>query len=79
MAGQSTGGLLKDAEVRRLGNRDFLVGGYLSTGDTEDADWKGCVLWVPLESVDLLMVFEDLAKAKRIAQRGRGQQPPVKS
>ena len=54
--------LLQHATVRRLGGREFLVG-EVCVKDGGPEDWKGALLWVPMESVDTLMVFSDKARA----------------
>jgi len=68
-AGKHTAAMLKDAGVKRLGGREFLVGEYPPTDDKELADWVGVVIWLPVESIDNLLVFDDLAKARRLAER----------
>jgi hypothetical protein len=72
-SGDYSSTLLKGVEVRRLGGRDFLVGESAQPEREEYADWKGVVFWLPLENIEALMVFDDLAQAIRISEAARKQ------
>lgn len=70
--GRSNGALLKDVGVRRLGAREFLVGEYAVEGTDGEEDWKGAKLWVPLDGVESVMVFNTFRQARdAIAARMR--------
>ncbi|MGL6073548.1 MAG: hypothetical protein ACRC8S_05220 [Fimbriiglobus sp.] len=61
--------LLKKIELRKLGNREFLVGEYVVNVDEGvTKEWEGVQLWVPLESVESLMVFGTEAKAWEVVK-----------
>jgi hypothetical protein len=64
--------LIKGPTIRRLGGRDFLVGEYPVDKD-EEADWKGVVLWVPVEEIESLVVFKQYESARRAADNARTQ------
>jgi hypothetical protein len=53
--------------VRRIGSRDFLVGEFFMKDVPEE--WKGTVLWIPVDSIDTLTVFPDKAKALAAAEQ----------
>jgi hypothetical protein len=56
--------LLKKVEFRTLGQREFLVGEYcVNVDEGVTKEWEGVQLWIPMESVDSLMVFPSESKA----------------
>jgi len=56
--------ILKKVELKRIGNRDFLVGEYCVNENKGIAkDWEGVLLWVPVENIVDMMVFTDESKA----------------
>jgi hypothetical protein len=64
--------LIKGPAIRRLGGRDFLVGEYAIDKD-EERDWKGVVLWIPVEGIESLVVFDKYEPARRAADDARTQ------
>ena len=72
-------GLFKGVSLKKLADRTFLVGesvNFVRVDDKdknkdEDEDWRGAASWIPLDQVDHIVIFKDLAKATRIARRSR--------
>jgi hypothetical protein len=58
------GGVLQNARVRRLGDRAFLVGESAKQAEDEDDD-PDCVLWIPVEDVQLIHEYKTLADARK--------------
>jgi len=57
------GGVLQNARVRRLGDKAFLVGESAKADDADDD--PECVLWIPVEDVQLIHEYKSLADARK--------------
>lgn len=56
---------LEKARVRRLGDRDFIVGRAVKDGALTKGDFAGSTLWLPLADVTRMAVFDDLEQLRK--------------
>ena len=55
--------VLLSPTVKKLGNRDFLVGEIVATEGRGGTGKKNAAAWVPIEAIDSLMAFESKDQA----------------
>lgn len=70
-----TSALLQKAREGNIGQREFLVGEYAIDGKDEHADYKGVEVWIPLENIVNLMVFDNVDAARRVAEKAWHAEP----
>lgn len=56
--------LMEEPQVRRLGERTFLVGRHAGNG-TENNPFEGAIGWVPIEKVITLLEFDTVEAARK--------------
>lgn len=70
--------LLEHAQVRKIGDRSFLVGKGVDDG--HPANWtKGQIIWLPMARVDLIVEFgsvEEMKKARKAYEENMPAVPP---
>ena len=67
--------LFKDVTTRKLADQTFLVGEPAAfDNNEEEEDWRGVAIWIPIERIESIMIFSDLAKAKKVTKRAREAQ-----
>lgn len=64
--------ILASPTVKRLGNRDFLVGDVVAPGGHASGDKKSVSAWVPVDGVESMIVFESKDQALREANDSTG-------
>jgi hypothetical protein len=71
---QARGGVrsatLENASIRSLGGRPFLVGKAIDDGTlTVSTFFTGAAVWVPVDEIESLAVYDSLAQLKRTSGR----------
>lgn len=64
-----TSALLQKAREGTIGRREFLVGEFAFDGKGDDADYNGVEIWIPLEKIENMMVFDNVDAARRVAEK----------
>jgi hypothetical protein len=63
---KSTAALLENFEIRRLGDRFFAVGGYMTREESEaEKSYHAKRVWIPLSEVRQLSEFDSVDEAKK--------------
>ena len=64
---------LEKAHVRRLGDRDFIVGRVVKDDGLTKPTFAGSTVWLPLSDVTRMAVFDDLEQLRKNAQPRRAE------
>ena len=65
---------LKNAQIRKLGDRSFVVGVTVRDNTVTRQDYPGRTLWLPVADVVEIVEFDDLNQLKRFGNvREQGQ------
>jgi len=59
---------LQNARVRKLGDKNFMVGEYLKT--PQFPDFPDVTYWIPLEDVKTIQVYKSIEDATKASQYG---------
>lgn len=60
---------LKNVQVRKLGERNFVVGVVVRDNPLTQEDYPGRTLWLPVSDVVEIVEFDDLAQLRRIGNK----------
>ena len=63
-AGKNVMTVLEDVQVRTIGNRTFIVGRAVRENYITQEPFPGTTVWVPIETVERIVEFKDLADLK---------------
>jgi hypothetical protein len=64
---------LEKARVRRLGDRDFIVGRVAKDDTLTKPQFVGSTLWLPLSDVTRMAVYDDLEQLRKNVQPRRAE------
>jgi hypothetical protein len=62
---QEQGGMVQVTALERLADRSFIVGQVVARKTKEWAGWAGVSVWLPIDDISKLAVFDSVEAAKR--------------
>lgn len=63
------GATLEKVELRKLGDRSYLVGKGINDNDPQNW-YRGMTLWYPMEDIGTMIEMNDVSRMKQAAGRG---------